>query len=76
MEHEKYEDLLQKHKEMQEEYETRLIHAHGDRTQNLAKVTQMYEAKLQAKTQQMNKVLKNEEESDRSLGPLASSRHL
>ncbi|XP_027857721.1 cilia- and flagella-associated protein 57 isoform X1 [Xiphophorus couchianus] len=61
VEHEKYEDLLQKHKEMQEEYETRLIHAHGDRTQNLAEVTQMYEAKLQAKTQQMNKCQKEAE---------------
>uniref|UniRef100_A0A3B5QF64 Cilia and flagella associated protein 57 n=1 Tax=Xiphophorus maculatus TaxID=8083 RepID=A0A3B5QF64_XIPMA len=61
VEHEKYKDLLQKHKEMQEEYETRLIHAHGDRTQNLAEVTQMYEAKLQAKTQQMNKCQKEAE---------------
>uniref|UniRef100_A0A3B3URW1 Cilia and flagella associated protein 57 n=1 Tax=Poecilia latipinna TaxID=48699 RepID=A0A3B3URW1_9TELE len=47
MEHKKYDDLLQKQKEMQEEYETRLTHAEQDRIQSLAEVTQIYEAELQ-----------------------------
>ncbi|XP_007573404.1 cilia- and flagella-associated protein 57-like [Poecilia formosa] len=64
MEHKKYDDLLQKQKEMQEEYETRLTHAEQDRIQSLAEVTQIYEAELQVKTEQMNKF---QEEAERRI---------
>ncbi|MEQ2228963.1 hypothetical protein ILYODFUR_014018, partial [Ilyodon furcidens] len=51
VEHNKYEDLLQKHEQMQENYERQLKCAEENRTQALVELTQTYEAKLQDKTQ-------------------------
>uniref|UniRef100_A0A3B3WSU1 Cilia and flagella associated protein 57 n=1 Tax=Poecilia mexicana TaxID=48701 RepID=A0A3B3WSU1_9TELE len=61
MEHKKYDDLLQKQKEMQEEYETRLTHAEQDRIQSLAEVTQMYEAELQFQEEAERRIREYEE---------------
>ncbi|XP_037831258.1 cilia- and flagella-associated protein 57 isoform X3 [Kryptolebias marmoratus] len=51
VEHEKYQDLLQKHDRMQEEYEKQLKAAEESKTQALEELIQMYELKLQEKTQ-------------------------
>uniref|UniRef100_A0A3B3URR6 Cilia and flagella associated protein 57 n=1 Tax=Poecilia latipinna TaxID=48699 RepID=A0A3B3URR6_9TELE len=61
MEHKKYDDLLQKQKEMQEEYETRLTHAEQDRIQSLAEVTQIYEAELQFQEEAGRRIREYEE---------------
>ncbi|XP_037535006.1 cilia- and flagella-associated protein 57 [Nematolebias whitei] len=52
-EHEKYQDLLQKHERMQEDYKKQLKLAEESRTQDLEELTKMYEIKLQEKTQLM-----------------------
>ncbi|KAM4741198.1 cilia- and flagella-associated protein 57 [Anableps anableps] len=60
VEHKKYEDLLQKHYQMLEDYERQQKYAEKNRTQTLVEITQMYEAKLQDKTQLLAQVRKNE----------------
>ncbi|CAI5689004.1 unnamed protein product [Oreochromis niloticus] len=51
VEHEKYQDLEQKHQRMLEDYEKQLKSAEDRKIQAVEELTKMYEAKLQEKTQ-------------------------
>ncbi|XP_026024824.1 cilia- and flagella-associated protein 57 isoform X2 [Astatotilapia calliptera] len=51
VEHEKYQDLQQKHQRMQEDYEKQLKSAEDRKIQAVEELTKMYEAKLQEKAE-------------------------
>uniref|UniRef100_A0A3Q4HXN8 Cilia and flagella associated protein 57 n=1 Tax=Neolamprologus brichardi TaxID=32507 RepID=A0A3Q4HXN8_NEOBR len=51
VEHEKYQDLQQKHQRMQEDYEKQLKFAEDRKIQAVEELTKMYEAKLQEKAE-------------------------
>lgn len=65
----KYQDLLQKHGRMEEEYAKQLKCAEESRTQALEELTQMYEMKLQGKTHLLAQVChkKPDEEDETGL---------
>lgn len=60
MEHERFQDLQEKYKGMQEDYETQLKVAKEGRIRALEELTQLYEAKLQEKTQLLAEVSQEE----------------
>lgn len=66
-EHERCEDLQQKSKKMQEDYETRLKIAEESRIQALQELTQQYEAKLQEKNELLTQVSQEKQRKQRGL---------
>lgn len=61
MEHERYQDLQHKYQRMEEDYEERLKTEEESRIQALEELTQLYEAKLQEKTQILTQVSEGEQ---------------
>lgn len=60
VEHERYQDLQRKYERMQEDYEMQLKAAEESRAQGLKEQTQLYEARLQEKTQLLAQVGREE----------------
>lgn len=68
VEHERHQDLQQKYQRMQEDYETQLKVADESRIQALEELTQLYEAKLQEKTQLLAQVSQQEQRVEEEVG--------
>lgn len=68
VEHERHQDLQQKYQRMQEDYETQLKVADESRIQALEELTQLYEAKLQEKTQLLAQVSQQEQRAEEEVG--------
>lgn len=64
MEHEKYQDLQQKHQRMQEDYEKQLKSAEDRKIQAVEELTKMYEARLQEKAELLAQVSNKEQEEE------------
>lgn len=64
MEHEKYQDLQQKHQRMREDYEKQLKSAEDRKIQAVEELTKMYEAKLQEKAELLAQVSNKEQEEE------------
>uniref|UniRef100_A0A3Q4MYG6 Cilia and flagella associated protein 57 n=1 Tax=Neolamprologus brichardi TaxID=32507 RepID=A0A3Q4MYG6_NEOBR len=64
VEHEKYQDLQQKHQRMQEDYEKQLKFAEDRKIQAVEELTKMYEAKLQEKAELLAQVSNKEQEEE------------
>lgn len=56
MEHERYQDLQHKYQRMQEDYEKQLKDAAESKIQAVEELTQLFEARLQDKTQLLAQV--------------------
>lgn len=56
VEHERYEDLMQKYQKMQEQYETQLKAAEESSCRTVTELTQLYDAKLEEKAKLLDQV--------------------
>lgn len=56
VEHERYEDLMQKYQKMQEQYQTQLKVAEESSCRTVAELTQLYDAKLEEKAKLLSQV--------------------
>lgn len=60
VEHTRYQDLQQRHQRMEEEYENQLKAAEEERIQSLEELKQVYENRLEEKSQQLAEVVQEE----------------
>lgn len=56
VEHERYEDLMQKYQKMQEQYQTQLKVAEESSCRTVTELTQLYDAKLEEKAKLLAQV--------------------